>query len=117
MSACTSKTVRSPNLSLPSWSTRRNQIVLVRVSACFPLPPLGAMMRVVSGGVEVTFIRSDRSFVYRPAMPVYPSRTHDSHVLPPLQTASLQLGSRYPTNATRKDMPLVKIEDSTREMK
>ena len=56
MSACTSKSVSSPKLSWPSWSTRRYQIVFASgssssFSACFPLAdPLGAMMRVASGG-------------------------------------------------------------------
>ncbi len=58
MSACTSKSVRSPELSRPSWSTRRYQIVFSSgvsacFSACFPLAdPLGAMIRVASGGVK-----------------------------------------------------------------
>jgi hypothetical protein len=57
VSACRAIWVDSPKLSWPSWSTRRYQIVLAGVSAsfsaCFPLAdPLGAMMRVSSGGVS-----------------------------------------------------------------
>src|SRR5216683_1825803 len=57
VSACTAIWVQAPKLSWRWWSTRRYQIVFASASAgfwaCFPLAdPLGAMMRVASGGVK-----------------------------------------------------------------
>jgi len=57
VSACTAISAQAPKLSWRWWSTRRYQIVFAGASAgfgaCFPLAnPLGAMMRVASGGVK-----------------------------------------------------------------